>query len=127
MELNSDLLHTIFDRREVSVEIQELKTKTDPYPNFDPHRERDLFGAMKESLKELSLKELLAFSLIMEAQAQAISSGAYPHWSQSQHLEQVDGRLEFMINPILLKLTHPERFELLKLKAEFVMILGEVI
>ena len=123
LKINGELLLTISRRREIGELIQNNKSQADSYPNFDPSREVEVFRHMIEELKHLSLKELLAFSLIMEDQAKAPS--LYPAWSSGIHLEGPVTDLSEMINPILLKMTHPHKFQKLSFKAEFLELLNQ--
>lgn len=110
------------ERRAVALKIQELKDHNGRYSHYDPEREADLFKTLAAEVKELSLKELLAFSLIMEDQATAMAPGSYPSWSQSCHLAEPSKDLAGMVNPLLLKVRHPELFSRLKLTAEFAFL-----
>ncbi len=110
------------ERRAVALKIQELKDHSGRYSHYDPEREADLFKKLTPEIKELSLKELLAFSLIMEDQATAMAPGSYPSWSQSCHLSEPSKDLASMVNPLLLKASHPELFSRLKLTAEFAFL-----
>jgi chorismate mutase len=112
---NSELFLTIAERRQITVLIQDIKTG----PRYDPERELELFKNSQSDLKHLSIKELLAFSLIMEDQAMAMAPGSYPSWSLGNHLTAKTGELSEMINPLLLKVAHPSLFSKLTLTAEF--------
>lgn len=116
---NSEFFLTLKERRAICIKIQEFKVSGEKYSHYDPAREKEVFTLLKDELKELSIKELLAFSLVMEDQAQAFAPGAYPSWSQGIHLTQSDRELVEMINPLLIKVTHPELFARLSLVAEF--------
>src|SRR5665647_3217028 len=80
-QLNTEFFMVIADRRGVSMALQDLKEPKGRYSHFDPERESALFKLMSPELKTLSLKELLAFSLVMEDQAMAMAPGSYPNWS----------------------------------------------
>lgn len=110
------------ERRAVALRIQELKENTGRYSHYDPEREFELFKSLENELKDLSLKELLAFSLIMEDQATAMAPGSYPSWSQFSHLGEPSKDLAGMVNPLLLKVSHPELFSRLKLASDFVFL-----
>jgi chorismate mutase len=122
LQLNSQFFQILSERRAVSLRIQELKDVSGRYSHFDPEREKALFEQMSPELKELTLKELLAFSLVMEDQAMAMAPGSYPTWSNSVHLNEPTRELASMINPILLKLTHPELFNRLSLCVDFAFL-----
>ena len=118
-QLNSELFLTIRERRSVTLKIQDYKDSSGRYPYYDPDQEKIIFHHFLEQLKKFSLKELLAFSLIMEDQAMALAPGSYPEWSQSTHLQVLSGNLYEMINPSMLKVTHPDFFNRLALSGEF--------
>jgi chorismate mutase len=118
-QLNSELFLTVKERRNLCIKIQGLKSSAGTYGAYDPDREKELFSVMQEQFKELSLKELLAFSLVMEDQAMAMAPGSYPSWSQHVHLNGPSHELVAMINPLLLKQRSPELFKKLTLSPEF--------
>lgn len=118
-QLNSEFFMMLSERRAVSLKIQELKENSGRYSHYDPEREVALFKQHMDDFRDLSLKELLAFSLIMEDQATAMAPGSYPSWSMSTHLQEPSRDLAAMVNPLLLKVTHPELFSRLKLSQEF--------
>ncbi len=122
LQLNSQFFQILSERRATSLRIQELKDVSGRYSHFDPDREKALFEHMAYELKDLTLKELLAFSLVMEDQAMAMAPGSYPAWSSSVHLEDPARDLMNMINPILLKITHPELFNRLSLNGDFAFL-----
>jgi hypothetical protein len=109
----------VSERRAISLKIQGLKTSNGRFPNFDPEREKLIFELMKDEFKSFTIKELLAFSLIMEDQAMTLAPGAYPTWSQGVHLTEYSRDPFTMINPVLLKIGHPELFARLNLNPEF--------
>jgi hypothetical protein len=109
----------ISERRAISLKVQELKNGSGRYSHFDPEREKALFERLKDEVKGLTLKELLAFSLIMEDQAMAMAPGSYPTWSSGIHLTEPSTELFAMINPLLLKTSHPDLFSRLKLNPNF--------
>lgn len=119
VQQNTELLLTIKERRAICIRVQEFKEMEGRFSSYDPAREKDVFTLHHEQFKELSLKELLAFSLIMEDQAQAFAPGSYPTWSQSIHLTKKEGHLIEMINPLLLRFRSPEIFNKLDLTNEF--------
>jgi chorismate mutase len=119
LQLNSEFFLMISERRSISLKVQELKDGSGRYSHFDPEREKALFERLKDEVKGLTLKELLAFSLIMEDQAMAMAPGSYPTWSSGIHLAGPSTELFAMINPILLKTSHPDLFSRLKLNPNF--------
>jgi chorismate mutase len=116
---NSELLLTISDRRKLCLRIQGLKEKLTSYSHYVPEQEKKVFEQFASQMKDLTMKELLAFSLIMEDQAQALAPGSYPNWSARIHLSAAEPDLYEMINPLLLKKTHQEIFNRLKLQPDF--------
>ena len=118
-QLNSEFFLLLSERRVLSLKVQELKIVSGRYCHFDPERENLLFDKMKDEMKNLTLKELLAFSLIMEDQAMAMAPGSYPAWSSGVHLAQPSQEIFALINPLLLKSTHPDLFTRLKLNPDF--------
>lgn len=119
LQLNTQFFLIISERRVLSMKIQELKAASGRYSHFDPEREKNLFQQLQQDLKGVTVKELLAFSLIMEDQAMAMAPGSYPTWSSGVHLTEGSKELYSMINPILLKITHPELFNRLSLTPDF--------
>jgi chorismate mutase len=118
-QLNSELFLTLGERRTLCLQIQNEKDSSGRYAHYDPERERDLFGQFQNEIKELSLKELLAFSLIMEDHAMAMAPGSYPSWSQCCHVANPKKELAEMINPLMLKISHPNLYQRITLNAEF--------
>ncbi|MGE3611476.1 MAG: chorismate mutase [Bacteriovoracaceae bacterium] len=118
-QLNSELFLTIKERRSLVSKIFQLKEDGGQYPHYDPERERQVVLILENELKALSIKELLAFSLIMEDQAQTLAPGSYPSWSMGIHLVKTEREIYQMINPLLLKYTHPVFFEKLNLSPDF--------
>ena len=119
LQLNSEILISILERRRICLKIQEAKSGSGIYPHYDQQRELEVFELQKEALSKLSMKELLSFSLMMEDQAMALAPGSYPSWSSKVHLAKEEGQLFEMINPLLLKVTHSEVFNRLELKPDF--------
>lgn len=119
LQLNTQLFLMIAERRVISLKIQEMKQESGRFSHFDPEREKGLFDQMKEEIKNLTIKELLAFSLVMEDQAMAMAPGSYPTWSTGIHLTEPSREPYTMMNPLLLKTSHPELFSRLSLNAEF--------
>lgn len=121
-QLNSELFLTFRERRNVCVKIQEMKDSTGRYSHYDPEREREVFNLFKPQFKDSSLKELLAFSLIMEDHAMAMAPGSYPAWSQLIHLSNPKRDLYEMVNPLILKTSHPEFFNRLTFSTDFAFL-----
>lgn len=117
--LNSEYFLTVAERRKLCVRIQEYKGTSGRFSHFDPEREKSIFELFTPQLKSISIKELLAFSLIMEDQAMAMAPGSYPNWSNGIHLETRENEMYEMINPLILKVCRPELFGRLKLSGEF--------
>lgn len=121
-QLNSEYFLTIAERRHLCVKIQEFKESKGRFSHYDPDREKEIFGLLQTQLKNITMKELLAFSLIMEDQAMAMAPGSYPTWSTKVHLVNPKGDLFEMINPLMLKISHPDFFNRLTLSAEFTFL-----
>lgn len=121
-QLNSELFLSIAERRAICIKIQEFKEIEGGLSSYDPDREKEVFSLHLEHLKELGLKEVLAFSLIMEDQAQAFAPGSYPNWSQRIHLANYQGQIFEMLNPLMLKLRSPELFSKLEFTSEFAFL-----
>jgi chorismate mutase len=119
LQLNSEFFLTIAERRGLTVKIQGLKASGGRYGHFDPEREKEIFTQFLPQLKALSIRELLAFSLVMEDHAMAMAPGSYPTWSLGAHLADPREELYEMVNPLLLKLARSELFQRLLLNPEF--------
>lgn len=120
-QMNSEFFLTLSERRALTLKIQELKKPNTltRYAHFDPEREKEIFTSLKSQLSQLSIKELLAFSLVMEDQATAMAPGSYPGWSNFVHIMQPKRELYEMINPQLLKIARTDFFNRLTLSPEF--------
>ena len=118
-QLNSEFFLTIAERRNLTVRIQEIKGNSGRYSHYDPDREKEVFNLIKVQLKNLTIKELLAFSLVMEDHAMAMAPGSYPAWSNLIHLNNPKNDLYEMINPLLLKICMPDLFSRITLAADF--------
>lgn len=118
-QLNSEFFLTLSERRNLTVRIQELKGNSGRYSHYDPDREKVVFENIKTQLKTLTIKELLAFSLVMEDHAMAMAPGSYPTWSNRTHINQPRNELFEMINPLLLKTCLPKFFSELTLTQDF--------
>jgi chorismate mutase len=122
-QLNFNLLLALDERKIVCREIQATKTiGSSNYPHYDPEREKVVFQEMMLELRQLSIRELLAFSLIMEEHAQGERPGAYPAWSQGVHLNSAPHQLLEMINPLLLSIILPEVFPSVELNQDFLFL-----
>lgn len=118
-QLNSEFFLTMGERRNLTVKLQESKGSTGRYSHFDPEKEKELFLFFQPQLKSCSVKELLAFSLILEDHAMAMAPGSYPTWSQHTHVSTPKNELYEMINPLMLKIARPDSFNRITLSAEF--------
>jgi len=119
--INADLFNLIQRRRDTVRGIQTLKSSTpSDWKSFDSQRERDLFQQMRVELAALGPKELLAFSLLMEAHAGAPE--LYPAWSEGVHLLELPLHDFHRTNPLLLKLLSPEQFAALRLRPNFAFL-----
>ena len=118
-QANSEFFFNLKERRSLCVKIQDFKEQQGRYSHFDPEREQGVFTHVLKELKLLSIKELLAFSLVMEDHAMAMAPGSYPTWSQFTHLVDPKKEMFEMINPLLIKVSHPELFSKLTLTSEF--------
>lgn len=118
-QLNSEFFLTIGERRSLTVKIQGFKEEKGRYSHYDPDREKEVFGMLQSQLKNCSIKELLAYSLIMEDHAMAMAPGSYPTWSLYTHLSNPKKELYEMINPLMLKISRPDFFARLTLSPEF--------
>ena len=107
-QMNSEYFLTLAERRKLCIKIQDYKVVKGRYSRYDPDRELEMFTLFQKEIKECSIKELLAFSLIMEDHALAMAPGSYPTWSSFSHLNNPRRELFEMINPLLLKRSHPE-------------------
>jgi chorismate mutase len=120
-QLNTQLFELIKVREELTHELQKAKG-SGLTTHYDAQREKQLFTDHKSALDQLSLRELAAFSLIMESQAGA--PVLYPAWSEGAHLVGPSLGIESLINPLLLKTSHPNLFKSLKLKTDFSFLLS---
>src|SRR5437868_942922 len=87
LQQNSEFFLTLSERRSHTDKIQEYKPAGGRYSHYDPDREKEIFGLFQTQMKNLSLKELLSFSLVMEDHAMAMAPGSYPSWSSAVHIE----------------------------------------
>ena len=119
LQLNSEFFLTLKERRNVTVRIQGFKAAEGRYAHFDPEREKQIFEFFQPQLKTLTLKELLAFSLVMEEHAMAMAPGSYPSWSGCIHIASGNHELFEMINPLILRYARPDFFQRLTLSKDF--------
>lgn len=119
LQCNSEFFITLSERRKLCIAIQEMKGNTGRFSHYDPEREKIVFEHFKSQLISLSIRELLAFSLVMEDHALAMAPGSYPNWSQRSHLTSTPKDIHEMVNPLMLKASHPDMFARLELTAEF--------
>lgn len=116
--INQQLIQLVQVRRNVVAQIQKQKPPIrDHFASYDSEREWKLFLRLKPQLDQLTTKELLAFSILMEGQAGA--PARYPEWSESVHLSQKADAIEQKLNPLLVKLLWPPKFEALNLSSQF--------
>lgn len=118
-QTNSEFFLNLAERRKLCIGIQEFKEQTGRFSHYDPERENLVLKQFEDQLSNLSLRELLSFSLIMEDHAVAMAPGSYPSWSLRSHLETPSGEFFEMINPLMLKRFHPELFKRLNFQLEF--------
>ncbi|MEX0797881.1 MAG: hypothetical protein WEB87_04400 [Bacteriovoracaceae bacterium] len=116
---NQDLFKALLNRRALAQNIKERKSAL-KLSDYDPKREAKLFLSHENCLRQLSLKELWAFSLVMEAQA----GECYPKWSEQEHLalngDKENGfKIENKINPLLVLIFHPDKLNVDLLKKDF--------
>ena len=121
-QANSEFILLVKERRALSLKIQELKGESGLFAHFDPEREKQIFLDQEEQFRNLTLKELLSFSILMEDQATAMAPGSYPSWLTGIHIEDFSHEIYQMVNPILLSVTHKELFKRLKFSAEFAFL-----
>lgn len=119
LQANSEYFFNLAERRKLCISIQEAKGTTGRFSHYDPEREKVVFTHFRTQLINLSIRELLSFSLVMEDHALAMAPGSYPAWSQRYHLTSAPKDLHEMINPLMLKISHPDMFGRLELIPEF--------
>lgn len=119
LQLNSEFFLTLKERRGLCLKIQEYKKIEGTYSHYNPEREKMIFTQLNDQLSDLSIKELLAFSLVMEDHAMAMAPGSYPSWSQYIHLSNPKKELIEMINPLLLKISRPKLYTKINLAIDF--------
>jgi hypothetical protein len=115
------LIDLIKIRSKLVATIQNQKTiSSNLYPHFDFDREWILFAELASTLKGLSIRELLAISLLIESHAGA-EHNKYPAWSYTVHLKHKNDQsdLHQLINPIMIFYFDRELFKKLVLHADF--------
>lgn len=118
-DLTIELIGLMDQRRKIASSIQSLKNPQIGYYRFDPRRESEIFAQLQDHLVGKSLKELLAFSLLIEEHAQQGEVHTYPAWSSQVHLESPIHELFGQVNPILLNIIRPDLMTQLTLREEF--------
>jgi chorismate mutase len=116
---NSEFFLTIKERRNLTDKVLGSQVSAGRYSHYDPEQEKELFTLFQPQLKACSIKELLAFSLILEDHAMAMAPGSYPTWSQMTHVTSPKRELYEMVNPLMLKLSRPDFFARVTLSVEF--------
>lgn len=120
-KLNLEFFKLLSERRSTVKSIQSLKpTTASPWRNYDAQRERELFESLRDELVGLGPKELLAFSLLMEAHAGP--QQYYPAWSEGVHLLELPIKDFQRTNPLLVKLALPDHFAALRLRPNFAFL-----
>ena len=119
-QLNKQWFSLVQERRELVSQIQSVKL-VGSLPHFDYDRESALFSDLLKLLAPLHLKELLAFSVLMEAHAG--SPERYPAWSEGVHLAELPLKDFHRINPVLLKAVHPDLFKTLRIAPDYTFLL----
>ena len=112
--INDEFLDIVEKRRELTCKIGVAKLLSN-FPAFDHEREKYLYSKLSGRLEELTIKELLAFSLISEAQA----GEKYPEWSKMAHLEERTLEPSAMVNPVMLFFYSRRLFGSLKFNSKF--------
>ena len=116
LNITEKIISLFNERRPLVRKIQSLKNNQAKYKNFDPVREDILFKSLSE-LKNLSFKELLSISLLIESQA--FGEDDYPQWSSGIHLTAKPNSITEQINPILLASTFKTSYDALPLNIEY--------
>lgn len=116
---SSEFLEALLKRKSLAAQIVSTKTELS-LPAYDPDRELHLFFELSHKLEQLTLSELMAFSLVMESQA----GESYPRWSSGAHLsgERIERNLEnqfLKMNPLLLLLFYPKLIKVEFLRPDF--------
>ena len=121
-DLTQQYFQLINFRKALVAKIQKTKPQDKKYFAFDPFQEKQIFKLQKEHLQNMSPRELLAYSLIMEEHA-SVTINAYPQWSQGEHISGQNMDLLSYVNPILLAVVHKEKYDELPLNEQFKNIL----
>ena len=132
LNITNLIISNILDRKTDVLEIQKLKGfsskelihKTTRFKNFDFVRELFVFQSL-DRLNQLSVKEVLSLSLLIESQAG--NSDDYPCWSSGVHLAQKPNSILQQINPILLASTFKTSYDALPLNEEFKELFKDLI
>ncbi len=129
--INDKFFKLLSERKELVREISLSKDSgvvfLEQFPNYAPAREWELYNRSLIVLQQLSLGELLAFSLLIEEHAGG-GIGKYPAWSKMVHIESMDVTLAkiSMINPMLVALLYPKELGQLKIARLFKEIIENV-
>ena len=115
--LTAQILTLIEKRKMIVKEIQSLKDDNSEYSNFNPEQEKNVFQSLKDQLKNLSLRELLIVSLMIEEHA-TTNASSYPAWSEGEHVDHIEG-LICQINPILLAVVNKDLYYAISLNNKF--------
>lgn len=122
LAINQQFFHIIEQRKDLVHAIQSQKFSAGQTV-FCPEREWELFNQLANELKRLSIRELLAFSLVIEEDARSFND-TYPAWSEGQHLardrhQNITQNIIELINPILLKVAQFDHFKDIQLNSDF--------
>jgi chorismate mutase len=117
-----DLFKYFLERKQIVNEIKQVKRENNIQSFFDHDREILLFQKISSQLKQCSLKEVFALSLLIEEHAEAPI--LYPEWSKGVHLDHPlqNFSLENQINPLLLRSYSQDHFQHLKLNKDFLFL-----
>lgn len=119
LQINLELFSLIEKRKLIVTRIQDIKMENN-LSVFSPEREKDLFEKLAPLLKKLTLKELLSFSLLLEAHADPTEKNVYPAFSEMIHLRKTTKTfLWYRVNPILLYYYDAKSYFKLPLKTKF--------
>ncbi len=126
-ELTSDFFSFLSKRQSKIDEIQKLKKLLGDTASWDPVRENLVFKKYIQENPVLNLSQDLFFSLMMENQV--TKNTEYPRWSKGEHLltaqQGVEFKgIEFLVNPVLIKLRSRELFAKLNLKPEIAALIS---
>ena len=114
--VNQRILQLFSERRKL---VQAIMERKGGHMIYCPSQEWSVFQQHRSLFLEMSLMELVGFSLLMEAHVRT-ENAIYPRWSGGVHLIDHDPRqLLHQMNPLLLKSIKPELFVQLSIKGEF--------